>query len=156
MSTQMKPNSLPSITITVGLPASGKTTWATEKMKFDAAISLDDCRQELWGDCTCQDGPGGILALLDLQEQKIRSAMAEQKSIVVHNTHHLRAFIMPVIDLARDIGYHVRVVYFNVDPEECRRRNRARPNPVPETVMGEFIRSLEVPTEDEVDELIVI
>jgi|APSaa5957512622_1039677.scaffolds.fasta_scaffold96211_2 predicted kinase len=143
------------LTITVGLPASGKTTWALQ-MGFDVAISLDDCRQELWGDYTQQDGPGGIMALLELQEQKIRAAMAEQKSIVVHNTHHLREFRNPIIALAKDFGYHVQIVYFNVDPMECRRRNRARPNPVPETVMDEFILSLEIPTEDEADEIIVL
>lgn len=150
----MKSSVLLSITITVGLPASGKTTWALSE-GCDEAISLDDCRQELWGDYILQDGPGGIIALLELQEQKIREAITERKSIVVHNTHHLREFRKPIISLARELGCHVRIVYFNVQPEECRIRNRTRPNPVPEDVMDEFIATLEIPTQDEADELIV-
>lgn len=144
-----------SITITVGLPASGKTTWALS-FGFDCAISLDDCRQELWGDYTIQNGPGGIIALLKLQEQKIRSAISEQKSIVVHNTHHLREFRKPIIDLASELNYHTRIIYFNIDPNECRRRNKARQHPIPEIVMDEFIATLEIPTEDEAAELIVL
>lgn len=54
------------LTITVGLPASGKSTFA-EKAGFDTAVSLDDCREILWGDKRIQHGPGGIDALLALR-----------------------------------------------------------------------------------------
>ena len=138
---------------TVDLPASGKSTWAL-KSGFDAAVSLDDCRQELWGDFTLQNGPGGISTLLVLQEKKIRRAMEQGQSIVVHNTHHLRKFRRPLTDLARQLGYSVQIVYFDVAPDECCRRNRKRRNPVPEKVMEEFIRTFEEPVDGEADRVV--
>lgn len=144
-----------SITITVGLPASGKTTWALQA-GFEEAISLDDCRQELWGDYTLQDGPGGIPALLARQVEKISAAMAKQVSIVVHNTHHLREFRRPLLELAKTAGYRTRIVFFDINPEECRKRNRNRLNPVPESVMEEFVTTMEIPAGDEADEVTII
>ncbi len=144
-----------SITLTVGLPACGKTSWALNA-GFGAAISLDDCRHELWGDYARQEGPGGISALLALQEAKIRAAIADLKTIVVHNTHHLRDFRRPIVQIALESGYRVRIAYFDVDPEECRRRNRHRPAPVPEAVMDEFIERFEKPREDEAEEVFVV
>ena len=103
---------------TVDLPASGKSTWAL-KSGFDAAVSLDDCRQELWGDFSIQNGPGGICALLVLQGKKIRRAMEQGQSIVVHNTHHLREFGRSLTgDMARQLRYYVQIVYFDVAPDE--------------------------------------
>ena len=140
------------ITLTVGIPASGKTTWALQA-GFDVMISLDDCRQELWGDYTRQSGPGEVATLLALQEQKICDAIADKKRIVVHNTHHLREFRKPIIDLARKQGYRVRILYFDIVPAICRQRNHKRTNPVPEAVMDEFISTMEIPTKDEADEV---
>ena len=117
--------------LTMGIPASGKSTWALNA-GLEAAIALDDCRQELWSDHAIQDGSGGVAALLELQEKKIRQAMENGESIVVHNTHHLQEFRQPLIELAHKAGYLVKIVYFDIDPEECRRRNRNRPNPVPD------------------------
>jgi predicted kinase len=113
------------------------------------AISLDECRQELWSSAEIQDGPGGINALLKLQNDKIFTAMEKGRSIVVHNTNPLKIFRAPLIELGRKSGYQVQIIYFDVPPEECKRRNIARPNAVPEDVMDDYIKNLEVPEKNE-------
>ncbi len=138
------------LTLTAGLPASGKTTWALAA-GFDHAVCLDDCRHALWGDPTLQNGPGGIPALLTLQTALIGAAMANGHSIVVHNTSYLKSNRQPLIEQARRAGYRVQIVYFDVAMEECLRRNRKRKNPVPDAVIEDFAARMEVPEADEAD-----
>lgn len=138
------------LTITVGLPASGKSTFA-EKAGFDAALSLDDFREVLWGNKRIQHGPGGIDALLALQEAVIRAAMKEIKSIIVHNTSILKEHRTPLVELAKEHGYRTQIVYFDVPAAECIRRNQRRDDAVPPGAMEYFIANMEVPTADEAD-----
>ncbi|MGM0452294.1 MAG: AAA family ATPase [Thermodesulfobacteriota bacterium] len=143
------------LTLTVGLPASGKTYWALSA-GFDRAISLDDCRRALWGSRAIQDGPGGIAALLAVEYEQIRSAMAQGKSIVVHNTHFLKAHRTPVIEMARQSGYRTQIVYFDVSLQQCLRRNQNRSEAaqVPEEVIKDFAEQMEPPEAGEADMVI--
>lgn len=141
------------LTLTVGLPASGKTTWALSA-GFDRSISLDDCRQALWHDPTRQNGPGGVDALLLLQDEWIDQAMAENQSIVVHNTNLLKTHRRPLIQKAEQAGYRTQILFFDVSKEECLRRNRLRKRRVPDEVIEDFARKMEVPEENEADKVI--
>jgi len=138
------------LVLTVGLPASGKTTWALES-GFDVAISLDDCREELWGSRDIQDGPGGITALLECQDRKIKDAMASGKRVVVHNTNILREYRRPLIETAKAFGYNTVIMFFDVSLSECIQRDKNRPNPVSGPVIREFHQALEVPEPGEAD-----
>ena len=138
------------LTITVGLPASGKTTFAGSA-GFDVAVSLDDCRETLWGDRLAQGGPGGIDALLACEEAVITAAMKENKSIVVHNTSILKEHRKPLVELAKKHGYRTQIVYFDIPFEECIKRNKQRKDGVPEDVMADFRDKLEAPAPDEAD-----
>jgi predicted kinase len=138
----------PVLTLTVGLPASGKTTFA-RTAGFGLAISLDDCRELLWGDRKKQYGPGGIDALLTLQQTIITGAMRENKSIIVDNTGILKEHRTPLIETAEKHGYATQIVYFDVPYEECIRRNEARDDAVPAEIMESFALKIEVPAVDE-------
>lgn len=143
------------LTLTVGLPASGKTMFA-ENAGFDFTISLDDCREMLWGDRKIQDGPGGIDALLALQDALILEAMKENKSIIVHNTSTLKEHRAPLLELAKNKGYRTQIVYFDIPAEECIRRNQQRTEGVPREAVEKFAASMEVPSEDEADLVVTI
>ena len=138
------------LTITVGLPASGKTTFA-KSAGFDVAVSLDDCRETLWGNRKVQYGPGGMDALLACQDAVITAAMNESKSIVVHNTSILKEYRKPLVELAKKHGYRTQIVYFDIPFEECIRRNMQREDAVPENIMADFRDKLEAPAPDEAD-----
>lgn len=141
------------LTITVGLPASGKSTFA-RNAGFDLAISLDDCREALWGDRKKQSGPGGIDALLSLQDEIITGAMKENKSIVVDNTSIVKEYRKPLIELAKKYGYLTQIVFFDVPVEECIRRNQQRNHPVPVEVINHLAAKMEKPATGEADLLI--
>ncbi len=138
------------LTITVGLPASGKSTFA-KTAGFDLAVSLDDCREMLWGSRQMQNGPGGINALLALQDALIIEAMKENKSVIVHNTSILKKHRAPLIELAKAHGYRTQIIYFDVPVEECIRRNQQRNDAVPPETVESFAARMEVPAVDEAD-----
>lgn len=138
------------LTLTVGIPSSGKTTWALGA-GFDVAVSLDDCREALWGSSYIQNGLGGLPIVLVMQEQIIKHAIAEKRSIVVHDTHIERNHRLPLIQLARKYGYRVQIVYFDVPHGRCLERNRCRINPVPRDIINRGIKRLEVPDASEAD-----
>ena len=138
------------LTLTVGPPASGKSTFA-RAAGFDVAVCLDDFRESLWGDRRIQDGPGGTEALLVLQDAVISAAMQESKSIIVHNTNIFRQYRMPIVELAKKHGYRTQIVYFDIPADACRQRNRLREDRVPEAVMDSFFANTEPPARDEAD-----
>lgn len=138
------------LTLTVGPPASGKSTFAREA-GFDVAVCLDDFREALWGDRRVQDGPGGTEALLALQDATVTAAMLENKSIIVHNTSIFRKYRAPFIELAKKHGYLTQIVYFDTPADTCRLRNRLREDQVPEAVMDSFFANTEPPAQDEAD-----
>lgn len=143
------------MTLTVGMPASGKTTWAL-KAGFDVCICLDDCREQLWGSPEIQGGHGGIAALLELEKDEIRKALEAEKSIVIHNTYPLRAYREPVIGMGREAGYRIQIVYFDIPLDECRRRNKNRPTPVPDDVLDDYAQNIEPPEAGEADMVVRI
>jgi predicted kinase len=138
------------LTITVGLPASGKSTFA-KTAGFDTTISLDDCRELLWGDRKLQHGPGGIDTLLALQDAIIAAAMKDNKSIIVDNTSILREYRTPLIALAEKHGYRTQIVYFDIPVETCLSRNEQRDDAVPADIIKDFAAKMEVPAQDEAD-----
>lgn len=138
------------MTITVGLPGSGKTQWA-RRAGFDRSVSLDDWREKLWGDRTVQDGPGGFDLLIALHNREIEDALENGESVVVHNTNLLREHRRPLVEMARKAGYRVQIIYFEVPVEVCRQRNRERPYPVPDEVIDDYAGRLEVPAAEEAD-----
>jgi predicted kinase len=137
----------------VGLPGSGKTRWARQA-GFDRMVSLDDWREKLWGDAQTQEGPGGTELLMALHHREIQDALDQGQSVVVHNTHILGEHRRPIIEMARSAGYRVHIVYFDIPVEVCRQQNRQRAHPVPDAVIDDFARRMEIPAPDEADHVI--
>ncbi len=138
------------MTITVGLPGSGKTQWARQA-GFDRMVCLDDWREKLWGDRNIQDGPGGTELLIELHNMEIREALKNGGNVVVHNTNILRKHRRPLVEMAREAGYRVKIIYFEIPVEVCRQRNRDRDNPIPDEVIDDSAARLEVPDPEEAD-----
>lgn len=126
-----------SITLTVGLPASGKTSWAKEQQELDPSIvrvNKDDLRAMLHRSVWSKQNEKSVLALRD---QIILDALAQNRSVIVDDTNLTPRHFARIDQLVREAGYSVVIteLEFDTDTETCIRRDLQRPNSVGEAVI---------------------
>lgn len=131
--------------VTKGLPASGKSTWARDLLKKEPnrwrRINRDDIRNML------SDGrfsPDAEELVKKVQEDAIRAAFKASYDVVLDNTHLVSSTLRKVHMLAKSIGdVTVMEKGFNVDVQECHRRNQLRQGGarVPDKVIDDMAKS---------------
>jgi predicted kinase len=139
------------ITLTTGLPASGKSTWAKEEVKNAGGrisrVNLDDIRTMLGF------GPLGTLEwtkeleqdALAVQDAAILAAVAQGKDVIVDNTH-LNSRTPNRIKKLFDGEITFKVKDFtNVWATECVRRDAERENSVGSEVIYRMAKQLQKP-----------
>ena len=133
-----------SLTITRGLPASGKSTWALGmEMCEYVRVNRDSIRQQVFG----LDGKGILTPKQENEVTKLEVALVEAalnagKSVVVDATHLRQKYAVQWADLAEKHGVLFQVVDFPVDADECVRRNaeRSAVEQVPEHVIRDLAK----------------
>ena len=137
-----------SLTITRGLPASGKSTWALGMGKCGyVRVNRDSIRQQVFG----LDGKGILSPKQENEVTKLEVALVEAalnagRSVVVDATHLRQRYAVQWADLAEKHGVSFRVVDFPVDVDECVRRNALRhaDEQVPEHVIRDMAKRFPV------------
>jgi predicted kinase len=116
------------IVMTIGLPASGKSTYSKELVKKEPGrwkrVSKDDLREMF--DCY-EFTQSNEKFVASVQDALIRSALKEGKDVVIDNTHLNGQSRRKIHEIAKAIG-DVKVIEkaFRVDMQECIRRNEIR------------------------------
>lgn len=136
---------VPLVLVLVGLPASGKSTWAREN--GITAISSDALRELLADDATDQTIHREVFrhvrALLRTRIVIGRGCTA------VDATNLTPKERKPYIEIARKLGARVEAVVFDTPLEECLKRNRGRARVVPEAAMHMMAAKLRRPSAGE-------
>jgi predicted kinase len=133
------------VVLSVGLPGSGKTTWF--KRKGVTPLSSDLLRTLLFDDPTEQRHQDLVFSSL---RSLLRARMiARMPSNYVDATNLSPKERRHWIRMAREFGYEVHAVYFDVPLETCLERNRKRQRVVPEDVMQRMAAKLRPPSFDE-------
>jgi predicted kinase len=133
------------VVLAIGLPGSGKSSWF--KRHQINPLSSDLLRTLLFDDAQEQ-------RFQDLVFSNLRS-MLKARLIARRPTNYVDATNLTPherhnwIKLAKDYGYEVQAVFFNVPLEVCLERNRRRQRTVDEGVMQRMSSKLRVPTFDE-------
>lgn len=131
---------MPTLTITRGLPASGKTTWA-KKHAIDtgaARVNRDDLRRMMFGKAQ---------GLSWEQEKSVtvasrtsaRAILAEGRDVVADDMNLRPRYVREWANLAREVGAELVVHEMPIDVETCRLRDRLRR---PRDVGDDVIRGL--------------
>lgn len=129
--------------VLVGLPGSGKSTWA--KMQEEAIwLSSDAIRAELYGSEEVQDNPSKVF---NLMFKRTVEALNSGKDVIYDATNTSRKRRTALI---RDIknktnGVTCCAVVFATPIETCIERNNARDRKVPEEVIYKMYKSFNVP-----------
>jgi predicted kinase len=133
------------VVLAIGLPGSGKTSWF--KRHNIRALSSDLLRQLLFDDPEEQ-------RYQDLIFSNLRS-MLKARMIARRPTNYVDATNLSPHDrhtwikLARDYGYDVHAVFFDVPLDVCLERNRRRHRVVGEDVMRRMAAKFRPPTFEE-------
>lgn len=121
--------------ITVGIPASGKSTFAAHMVAagvVDVDINLDDCRAAICGDAANQ---AATQQAVSLHTAKVDQAIANGDSMVISDTNLNPMFLLPLVQKLKASGFQVNGVVFNTSFDTCVSRNQNRDRVVDHNVM---------------------
>ena len=133
------------VVLAIGLPGSGKSSWF--KRHNITPLSSDMLRALLFDDPTEQ-------RFQDLIFSNLRS-MLKARLIARRPMNYVDATNLSPherngwVKLAKDYGYEVQAVFFDVPVEVCLERNRRRERKVPEDAMRRMAGKLKQPTFEE-------
>ena len=128
--------------LTIGLPGSGKTTWF--KRRGVTPLSSDTLRTILFDSITEQRYQSLVFSTL---RSLLRARLiAKMPWNYVDATNLSPRERRQWIRMAKDFGYEVHAVFFDVPVEVCLERNRKRERVVPEDVMQRMAAKLKPPT----------
>jgi predicted kinase len=137
------------LTLLIGLPGSGKSTWARQLITENPQrllISTDGIRAQLFGEEIIQ---GDWLLVWQEVESQLRTAVAkissgEAKTAIYDATNVVRKSRREAIALARTTGFtHITGVWFDLPLEVCLERNQQRDRQVPSEVILQMNRQLQ-------------
>lgn len=133
------------VVLAIGLPGSGKSSWF--KRHELTPLSSDMLRAILFDDPTEQRFQDLIFSNL---RSMLKARLIARRPLnyvdATNLTAHDRA---SWIKLAKDYGYEVQAVYFDVPLDICLQRNAKRERKVPEDVMRRMAGKLTAPTFEE-------
>ena len=136
--------SKPKIVLLVGLPGSGKSTWASGKK---GVLSSDALRELLADDPDNQTIHARVFRVLrDLLKQRLE---LNRPVTYIDATNLTPKSRRDYIKLADRFDCEIEAVFFDVPAEECMRRNRGRQRIVPDEVIRKMAKELVPPTEQE-------
>lgn len=134
------------VTMTKGLPASGKTTWAMTQIKQSNGalkrVSKDDLRAMLDGGKWSGANEKFILTARD---RLILAALEAGHSVLVDDTNLVDKHRLHIQELVRGRAEVVVQDFTDVPLETCLQRDRERPNSVGERVIRRMYRDYLAP-----------
>ena len=138
-------NMRPRVVVLIGLPGSGKSTWAARYGA--AAISSDEIRRWLADDPTIQTIHRRVFATVRyLLRHRIELG---RPYTFIDSTNLTRKERRPYVKIAELYDCDVEAVFFDVPVEVCKERNIARSRVVPAEAIEEMARRLTRPMPDE-------
>jgi predicted kinase len=134
----------PRVVLLVGLPGSGKSTWAAGK---PGVLSSDALRGLLADDPDNQNIHARVFRVLrDLLKHRLQ---LKRPVTYIDATNLTPKERRPYIKLAHSLDADIEAIFFDVELEECIRRNQARNRKVPAEVIQSMSRKLIPPNPKE-------
>lgn len=132
------------VTIMSGLPLSGKDTWIAQNANASSSpmpvISLDDLRDKMGIPPTKDSGPI-VRAATELAKESLR----KKQPFIWNATNLLYETRQKLVRLFASYGARTHIIYLEVPYRELLRRNHIRSRHIPEAVLEDMIRKLEIP-----------
>jgi predicted kinase len=135
----------PRVIVLVGLPGSGKSTWA--KQQEVAVLSSDAMRFLIVDDQTDQSIHGEVFATV---RYLLRRRLQHRRPLTyIDATNLTRRERRAYIKTAQLYDCQVEAMFFDTPVEVCKERNKGRTRVVPDDVIDMMAQRLSVPTVEE-------
>lgn len=141
------------VVIMSGLPGSGKDEYIKKNFAGMPIVSIDDIRREMKVKPTDKHGNGQAV---QAAKEKARSYMRKHISFVWNATNITRDMRQQVINLCKEYGAFIRIVYIEVPYKELIAQNKDREYAVPEKAIQKLILKLDIPTVTEAHQVTYI
>lgn len=132
------------VIITIGIPASGKSTWSLSYIKKNpnfARINRDSFRLMLRDEQMCEPKVENIITKLSLQA--IDALLAKNINVILDNTHLKKDVIKEIVDYVK-YRADVEFMVFDVSLDKAIERDAARPRPVGEEVVKKMFKNYKI------------
>lgn len=124
--------------LTIGIPGSGKTTWAEQQSDF-VNLNLDDFRAKISGDAANQDINKQAV---EMRDAFLRRASNKQQNVILSDTNINPFFRQKLEEQLKQLGYSIQYKIFDIELEEAKKRNSMRQRQVPTEVIERMYNSL--------------
>lgn len=136
---------MPEAIFTIGISASGKTTWAHQQHAI--VLDSDQLRLELYNSETEQHDPHKVF---DLMYKRGREQLLNGNSVVFCSTNLSMKYRMHAIRQLSNIpNIKFRAVIFNVPVNICQENNKKRARQVPDWLFERQIKQFQCPVKTE-------
>lgn len=138
----------PLVTVLVGFPASGKSTWAKayNYSNGDVILSSDAIRGEIFGS---EEEQGNPKLVFDTLKERLIENLKKGNDVVIDATSINRWERADYISIAREYNAIPLAIIFDTPIDECKRRNSIRERKVPDFVYDKMAEKYEEPSTDE-------
>jgi predicted kinase len=138
----------PTFTMLVGIPGTGKSTYARERINNGENaiwLSSDQTRAMLYGDESCQDNPNKVFEVL---HEQTMSLLDRGFSVIYDATNITRKSRLAILNkLPKHVKKKCIIVWAPIDI--CIERDKARDRTVGKEVIDKMLRRFEAPFYDE-------
>lgn len=123
-----------------GLPLAGKDSWILKNGMEMPVISLDGIREQLRIPPTKNSGK-----VVQAAMEQARDFLRRKEPFIWNATNIIQETRQKLVSLFAGYGARVHILYLEVPYQELLARNRKRTRYIPENVLEEMIRKLEIP-----------
>lgn len=139
----------PIFTMLIGLPASGKSTWAEKRKDTYQIHSSDKIREELFGNEDYECTPEQNNIVFTVLHQRVKNDLKMGRNVIYDATNISKKRRISFLKELRKISCVKRCVLFATDYEVCIKQNQGRSRKVPEEVIRKMYTTFQPPHKTE-------
>lgn len=145
----------PKITMLVGLPRSGKSTWVNSNKEDALVVSSDWIRGNILGE-TYGYSESANAIVWTIMDSAVRIALGQGRDVVLDSANLAKETRSYYVAIGRKYGAHVKMVVFDTPFEVCLERNQSNGKKLPDSALFHMNLSTEWPYPEECDEIEVV
>lgn len=143
----------PELYLLCGPSGIGKSRFVAKQCEGMDVVSLDEIREQLWNDRTCQDDPETVVATA---MARCKALLAANKRVVWDATNLRQEYRKPIYALARQSHALITLVIFIAPEADIYQGNASRKYAVPKRVLARQLERSQFPRLSDAHAVIVV